>query len=76
MRPREQVPSRGIPGEGTQLMKRIFDILGAILGLLVLALPLAVLAAMVRLNLGSPILFVQDRPGWRSRIFRIIKFLI
>jgi len=29
---------------------------------------------MVRLNLGSPILFVQDRPGWRSRIFRIIKF--
>lgn len=55
-------------------MKRIFDFLGAILGLLVLALPLAVIALLVRLNLGSPVLFVQDRPGLRGRIFPITKF--
>jgi sugar transferase EpsL len=55
-------------------MKRILDILGAVLGLLVLGLPLAVLAVLVRMKLGSPILFVQDRPGFRGRIFRITKF--
>lgn len=56
------------------MLKRTFDILGSLLGLMILALPLVVLAVLVRRNLGAPVLFVQDRPGWRGRIFRIIKF--
>lgn len=35
---------------------------------------LAVVAAAVRLNLGSPVLFRQDRPGHRARVFRMMKF--
>ena len=56
------------------MLKRTLDILGALLGLVVLALPLILLALLVRLNLGSPVLFVQDRPGLGGRIFRIYKF--
>jgi sugar transferase EpsL len=55
------------------MLKRMFDILGSVLGLLILAVPLAVLALLVRLNLGAPVLFVQERPGLRGRIFRIYK---
>ncbi len=59
---------------GRRMLKRTFDILGALTGLLVLAVPLAILALVVRRNLGTPVLFVQDRPGRRGRIFRIFKF--
>ncbi len=41
---------------------------------MVLALPLAVLALLVRVKLGSPVLFVQPRPGYRGRTFRLVKF--
>ncbi len=56
------------------MLKRTIDILGSVLGLVILAVPLVVLALLVRLNLGAPILFVQERPGLRGRIFRIYKF--
>jgi lipopolysaccharide/colanic/teichoic acid biosynthesis glycosyltransferase len=40
----------------------------------VLALPLAGLALLVRVYLGSPVFFIQERPGLRGRIFRLVKF--
>ncbi|HVX40264.1 MAG TPA: sugar transferase [Gemmatimonadaceae bacterium] len=54
--------------------KRILD-----LGLVVLTAPvwiplLIVVALCVRVALGSPILFVQERPGWRGQPFRLMKF--
>lgn len=55
-------------------MKRIFDLIAASLGLLVLALPLLVLAWQVRRKLGSPVLFTQVRPGLHGRPFRMVKF--
>ncbi len=54
--------------------KRLFDFCAAFFGLLALALPLLVLCLLVRLKLGSPIFFRQDRPGQGGRIFRMIKF--
>ena len=39
-----------------------------------LALPLLILAFLVRLKLGSPIFFVQIRPGFQAKPFRMIKF--
>lgn len=56
------------------MLKRTLDILGSVLGLVILTVPLVALALLVRLNLGAPILFVQERPGLRGRIFRIFKF--
>ena len=42
--------------------------------LAILALPLALLAWLVRHKLGSPVLFIQLRPGLRGKPFRMLKF--
>ena len=55
-------------------MKRLFDLLISALGLLVLALPLLTLAWLVRRKLGSPVLFLQVRPGLHGKPFRMVKF--
>lgn len=55
-------------------MKRLFDLLASVMGLLLLAIPLAVLAWQVRRKLGSPVLFTQVRPGLYGRPFRMVKF--
>ncbi len=55
-------------------MKRLFDIIAAVLGLLVLAPLLLVLWLLVRCKLGCPALFCQDRPGLGARTFRLMKF--
>lgn len=55
-------------------MKRLFDFLAAALGLLLLAVPLALLAWQVRRKLGSPVLFSQVRPGLHGKPFRMVKF--
>lgn len=56
------------------MLKRIFDFIAALLGLIVLGVPLLVLAVLVRVKLGSPVLFRQERPGRGGRLFRILKF--
>jgi len=56
------------------MAKRAFDILFS-LGWLTVFLPLLlVVALLVRLRLGSPVLFIQERPGLRGRPFRMLKF--
>lgn len=55
-------------------MKRLFDLLGSAIGLLLLAVPLALLAWQVRRKLGSPVLFTQVRPGVHGQPFRMVKF--
>lgn len=55
-------------------MKRIFDLFAAIVALVVLSPVLAVVALMVRFKLGSPVLFVQTRPGLQGRPFQMYKF--
>ncbi|MBD9400647.1 sugar transferase [Comamonas sp. CMM02] len=55
-------------------MKRLFDFAAALLGLMALALPLCVLAWLVRRKLGSPVLFRQVRPGLHGQPFEMVKF--
>ena len=55
-------------------MKRLFDLLASAIGLLLLAVPLALLAWQVRRKLGSPVLFCQVRPGLHGRPFTMVKF--
>lgn len=56
------------------MLKRLLDILGAGLGLLILLPVILILAWMIRRRLGSPVLFHQVRPGLQGRPFRMIKF--
>lgn len=56
------------------MVKRFFDICVALIGL-VLALPLlAVLALAIRVRLGGPVFFKQERPGKNGKPFRMVKF--
>src|SRR6266481_3710714 len=56
------------------LSKRVFDVITAGVALVTLAPLLAALAVLVRLAIGAPILFLQQRPGLRGRPFTIYKF--
>ncbi len=54
--------------------KRTFDLVGAGLGLVLLAPLLALLGLLVKAEDGGPVLFKQERVGYRGRRFRIWKF--
>jgi sugar transferase EpsL len=56
------------------MAKRLFDILVAALALLLFSPLLGLLALLVRIKLGSPIFFRQQRPGLHGRPFTLIKF--
>lgn len=55
-------------------LKRFIDIVGAGLGLLLAAVPMAVIAVAIRLRMGSPVLFRQVRPGLHGEPFTLVKF--
>lgn len=55
-------------------MKRAFDFITAFLGLLLLSPLLLITALLVRINLGTPVLFRQIRPGLHGLPFLIYKF--
>ena len=56
------------------MAKRLFDILVSLSVLLIGAPVLLLLCLAVRINMGSPIFFRQERPGLKGEIFEIIKF--
>ena len=54
--------------------KRAFDVLVSAAALLILSPIYALIAILVRVKLGSPIIFVQQRPGKDGKVFRLYKF--
>lgn len=56
------------------MIKRMFDILLALLLLLLLWPLMLVIAIIVRLQMGAPILFRQERPGYKGEPFHVCKF--
>jgi lipopolysaccharide/colanic/teichoic acid biosynthesis glycosyltransferase len=57
-----------------QFGKRIFDLTIALLGLIILAVPMALIAIWIWIASGSPILFTQERVGKGGQIFYVKKF--
>lgn len=55
-------------------IKRFLDFMLSLIGIIVLSPVLLVLCLMVRIKLGSPVLFHQERPGRREKIFKLYKF--
>lgn len=58
----------------TPRMKRIFDVFGAMMGLVLFGPILFYLAWRVRSDMGKPILFWQTRPGKDGKPFEMVKF--
>lgn len=61
-------------GPYEKFIKRPQDFLCALLATIVLSPILMATAILVRVKLGSPVLFTQDRPGKDGRIFKLYKF--
>ncbi|NLJ92834.1 MAG: sugar transferase [Aeromonadales bacterium] len=56
------------------MVKRLFDIVGAALALIIFSPVMALVGLLVRQRLGSPVLFRQTRPGKDAQPFEMIKF--
>ena len=55
-------------------LKKIVDFVLSLLGLLILLPIYLVIIFLIKINLGSPIFFKQERPGLNEKIFNIYKF--
>ena len=55
-------------------IKRFMDIFVSALFILIFFWLYLIIALIVRINLGSPVLFTQDRPGKNGKVFKLYKF--
>lgn len=70
---RREALARLEPSAAVRLSKRAFDIVTSALGLVVLALPLLVIMAAIRLTSRGPAIFAQHRVGLHEKPFTIYK---
>lgn len=55
-------------------MKRVLDLIFSVLGLIVIAIPMLVIALLVKLTSPGPVLYWSDRVGKDNVLFRMPKF--
>ena len=61
-------------GPYEKYIKRPMDFFFSVIAIFVLSPILLITALLVRVNLGSPVIFTQDRPGMNGKIFKLYKF--
>lgn len=62
------------PKPGYEFIKRLIDIICSILGLIVFAIPMLIIAIMIRKDSSGKVIFAQERLGKDERPFMIYKF--
>ncbi len=62
------------PRESSRMVKRLIDVAGSLMLLMVLAPVMLAVALIVKLTSAGPVLFVQERYGYMKRRFRMYKF--
>lgn len=55
-------------------IKRLLDIVISLTALIILSPVMLIVAILVRIKLGSPVIFKQERPGKDEKIFKLYKF--
>ncbi|MBR1602324.1 MAG: sugar transferase [Synergistaceae bacterium] len=55
-------------------IKRVQDFLLALIALIILMPVILIIALIIRIKLGSPVIFAQERPGLNGKIFKLYKF--
>lgn len=68
------IPEKHKKGFYESWIKRPQDFVCASMALIVLSPVMAATALLVRKNLGSPVIFTQERPGLNGKIFKLYKF--
>ena len=56
------------------LIKRMLDFIISLVALIILSPLMLIIYVFVRINLGSPAFFVQERVGKDNKVFKMIKF--
>ena len=56
------------------VIKRCFDIVASLFGLILFSPVMLTAAFMIRLSMGSPVFFRQQRPGYKGIPFQLVKF--
>ncbi len=74
MRKEREGKQRKKQGIYEKYIKRGLDIVSASLGLVVLSPIMIGMSVLIRIKLGKPVIFIQERPGKDERIFRMYKF--
>ena len=74
MRKKREGKQRKKQGIYEKYIKRGLDIVSASLGLVVLSPIMIGMSVLIRIKLGKPVIFIQERPGKDERIFRLYKF--
>lgn len=59
---------------GNKIIKRIFDFVGAICAIIVFAIPMLIVALIIKLTSKGPIIFSQVRVGLHNKEFKMYKF--
>lgn len=62
------------PGIYRRFFKRPMDVVLSLCAIVVFSVPMLILAVLVRIKLGGPIIFRQKRPGLNEKIFTLYKF--
>ena len=55
-------------------LKRLIDILGAFFGIVILAIPMLIIAILIKIDSNGPVIFKQQRIGLNGKVFYIYKF--
>lgn len=67
---------RNVPLSNTfnRIIKRIIDIIGAVVAILIFAIPMLLTALLIKLSSKGPIIFSQIRVGKHNKVFKMYKF--
>lgn len=57
-----------------KFFKRILDIIFSLIGLIVAAIPMAIIAIAVKIDSEGPVIFKQDRLGRYGKVYKMYKF--
>jgi undecaprenyl phosphate N,N'-diacetylbacillosamine 1-phosphate transferase len=70
----DKIMNKSKGGLYRRFIKRLMDFILSLIAIIVLSPVLLIVATLVRLKLGSPVLFKQKRPGLNEEIFMMYKF--
>lgn len=57
-----------------RIIKRLLDLILSGIALIILLPVFLFVAILIRIKLGSPVFFKQERPGYKGKVFRMLKF--
>ena len=58
----------------SKYIKRMLDFLLALIGLIILIVPMLIVAVIIKLDSKGPVIFKQDRIGYKGKVYKMYKF--